>query len=177
MQKNAKYLFQPQTCPGSTFINKAKVGGDGAAGQGWWIVNSGQKDAKDPTQQSDTYVTWLNNLLRANGLDPNSSSNFGLGAAYLFGVTQALAIAGQLDHGVTRTNFQLALRSMDMTSPMLRPGIKYHMDGLKDAYLVEAGQFQQWDAAKQTWEDRGPVIDLDGKSKLCAWSQATSQCA
>jgi branched-chain amino acid transport system substrate-binding protein len=176
MQKSAKYLFQPQTCPGSTFINKDKVGGDGSAGNGWWIVNSGQKDAKDPTQQSDPYIAWFNNLLKTNGLDPNSSSNFGLGAAYVFGVVQALAIAGQLDGGVTRSNFQLALRSMDMTSPMLRPGIRYHTDGLKDAYFVEAGQFQQWNAAKQTWEDRGPVIDLDGKSKLCAWSQATSQC-
>ena len=27
-----------------------------------------------------------------------------------------------------------------------------------------------------TWEDRGPIIDLDGKIPLCAWNQATSQC-
>ena len=176
MQKNAKYLFQPQTCPGSTFINKAKVGGDGSAGEGWWILNSGAKDAKDPAYQSDAYVAWFNNLLRQNGLDPNASSNFGLGATYVFGVVQALAIAGQLDGGVNRTNFNLALRAMDMTNPMLRPGIKFQMNGLKDAFLVEAGQFQQWNAAKQTWEDRGPIISLDGKIPLCAWNQATSQC-
>jgi len=176
MQKSAKYLFQPQTCPGSSFINKDKVGGDGSAGDGWWIVNSGQKDNKDPAYQNDPYIIWFNNLIRANGLDPTTSSNFGLGAAYVFGVVQALAIAGQLDGGLTRTNFDLALRSIDMTSPMLRPGVEYHMDGLKDAYFVEAGQFQKWNSAKQTWEDQGPVIDLDGKIPLCAWNQATSQC-
>jgi ABC-type branched-subunit amino acid transport system substrate-binding protein len=176
MKAIAKYLFQPQTCPGSTFINKAKVGGDGSAGEGWWIVNSGIKDAKDPTQQSDPYITWFNNLLRSKGIDPLSSSNLGLGATYAFPVIQAIAIAGQLDGGLTRTNFQLALRSMDMTSAMMLPGVRLHMDGLKDAYMVEAGQFQQWDAANQTWAPRGAILDLDGQSKLCAWDQATSQC-
>jgi ABC-type branched-subunit amino acid transport system substrate-binding protein len=176
MKAGAKYLFQPQTCPGSTFINKAKLGGDGSAGDGWWIVNSGIKDAKDPTQQNDPYIMWFNNLLRSKGIDPTTSSNLGLGAAYLFPVVQAIAIAGQLDGGVSRTNFQLALRSMDMTSPMTLPGVRLHMDGLKDAYIIEAGQFQQWDAAKQTWVPRGNIIDLDGQSKLCAWDQSTSQC-
>ena len=44
----------------------------------------------------------------------------------------------------------LALRTIDMTSPMLLPGIRLHMDGLNDAYIVEAGIFQKWNAAKQT---------------------------
>ena len=77
---------------------------------------------------------------------------------------------------MTRTNFQLALRSMDMTSPMLLPGLQLHMDGLKDAYMVEGGVFQRWDAAKQTYENQGSVINLDGKAKLCAWNQASSTC-
>ena len=50
------------------------------------------------------------------------------------------------------------------------------MDGLKDAYMVEGGQFQKWDAAKQTYVNQGSVIDLDGKAKLCAWDQSTVSC-
>ena len=70
----------------------------------------------------------------------------------------------------------LALRAIDMTPPMLIKGIRLHMDGLNDAYIVEAGQFMKWNAAKQSYEVQGSLIDLDGKQKLCAWSQATSTC-
>ena len=93
-----------------------------------------------------------------------------------FPVVQALAIAGQLDGGITRTNLMLALRSMDMTAPMLLPGLRLHMDGLNDAYIVEGGIFQRWDAAKQTYVNQGNVINLEGKAKLCAWDQSTSAC-
>ena len=89
---------------------------------------------------------------------------------------QSLAIAGQLPGGVNRTNFDLALRTFEMTSPMFIPGIAVHTDGLKDAYLVEGGIFQRWNAAQQTWENQGNVIDLDGKAALCSWDISTSTC-
>jgi hypothetical protein len=63
-----------------------------------------------------------------------------------------------------------------MTPPMLIKGIRLHMDGLKDAYIVEAGQFMKWNATKQSYEVQGGLIDLDGKQKLCAWDQSTSTC-
>jgi hypothetical protein len=176
MKERAKYLFMPQTCAGSTFIGKAKLGGDGSAGDGWWILSPGLKDMKDPAFQSDPYVKWLREQMKAKGIDPDSSANLSGGINYGFPVVQALAIAGQLDGGVTRSNFQLAIRAMDMTSPMLLPGLRLHMDGLKDAYMVEGGVFQKWDAAKQSYINQGNVIDLDGKAKLCAWDQATSTC-
>jgi hypothetical protein len=131
---------------------------------------------KDPAYQDDPYVKWLRGAMKAKGIDPDSSSYLSGGINYVFPVVQALNIAGQLDGGVTRTNFQLALRSFDMTSPMLLPGIRMHMDGLNDAYMVEGGVFQKWDAAKQTYVTQGNVIDLDGKAKLCAWDQASASC-
>ena len=36
------------------------------------------------------------------------------------------------------------------------PGVKFHMNGNKDAYFVEAGSYQQWDSAQQTWIPKGP---------------------
>ena len=47
-------------------------------------------------------------------------------------------IAGQLHGGLTRTNLMLAQRAMDMTNPMFTlPGVKFNMNGNKDAYLLE----------------------------------------
>jgi branched-chain amino acid transport system substrate-binding protein len=176
LKERAKYLFMPQTCAGASFISKEKLGGDGSAGNGWWNLSPGLKDMKDPGFQNDPYVKWLKEAMRAKGLDPEASVNLSGGINYGFPVVQALAIAGQLDGGVTRTNFQLALRAMDMTSPMLQPGVRLHMDGLKDGYMVEGGIFQKWDSAKQSYVPQGNMIDLDGKAKLCAWDQATSSC-
>jgi ABC-type branched-subunit amino acid transport system substrate-binding protein len=176
LKAKAKYLFMPGTCAGATFINKAKVGGDGSASDGWWIMSAGLKDMVDPAYQDDAYVKWLSAGMRAKGIDPTASSNLSGGINYGFPIVQALIMGGQLDGGLTRTNFQLALRSIDMTTPMLIQGIRLHMDGLNDPYPVEGGIFQKWDAAKQTWVSQGNVIDLDGKSKLCAWDQASAIC-
>jgi branched-chain amino acid transport system substrate-binding protein len=176
MKAQAKYLFMPQTCPGASFIGKDKVGGDGSAGDGWWLLSNGVKDTKDPAFADDPYIKWLKESMKATGLDPDTSINFAGGINYAFPVIQALAIAGQLEGGLTRTNFLLALRSIDMTPAMLLPGIRLHMNGLKDAYIVEAGQFMKWDAAKQSYVLQGSLINLDGKAKLCAWDQSTSTC-
>ena len=114
--------------------------------------------------------------MRAKGIDPNASSNLSGGINYGFPIVQSLAIAGQLPGGVNRTNFDLALRAFEMTSPMFIPGIAVHTDGLKDGYLVEGGILQRWNAAQQTWTNEGNVIDLDGKAKLCSWDITTSTC-
>jgi len=114
--------------------------------------------------------------MKADGFDPNSPATLGLGANLAFPPVQALAIAGQLDGGLNRTNFRLAMRSIDMTPPMLLPGIRLHLNGLKDAYIVESGLFRRWDAAKQTDIRQGDVIDLDGRAKNCAWDRAASVC-
>jgi hypothetical protein len=176
IKDHAKYLFNSQGCPGSSYVSKEKVGDDGSASDGWLNFNPGLKDLNDPTFASDPYVKWLDGAMRAKGLDPKGSIYYSSGINYAFPVIQALAIAGQLPGGVTRTNFQLALRSIDMTSPMLLPGIRLHMEGAKDAYIVEGGQLQRWDAAKQSYVAAGEVTDLDGTTKPCSWDKSTSSC-
>ncbi len=176
MKQKVKYKFMPQTCPGAGFIGKDKLGGDGSAGDGWWILSPGIKDMKDSAFATDPYVMWLRGAMKAKGIDPEASTNLSTGINYGFPVVQALAIAGQLPGGFTRTNFMLALRSFDMTSPMLRSGMQLHMNGLKDAYMAESGIFQKWDAARQTWVNQGEVINLDGKASLCPWDQSIGAC-
>jgi len=63
-----------------------------------------------------------------------------------------------------------------MTHPMFIDGVRFHMDGNKDAYFIEGGQYQQWDSAQQTWVPKSKVIDLDGQSKNCAWNATAGVC-
>jgi branched-chain amino acid transport system substrate-binding protein len=177
MKEDVKYLFQPSVCAASSFVGKDKVGGDGSASNGWWIVNGGAKDINDPAQFNDPYIAWARDLLTANGIDPKSSGSLGSGFFFSWAMVQALEIAGQLDGGLTRSNLIVALRSLDMTHPFLLDGIQFNMDGDKDAYFVEGGVYQTYDSAKQGWTSQGNVIDLSGKSTSCAWSQTSSTCA
>ncbi len=89
---------------------------------------------------------------------------------------QAVRIASQLDGGLTRVNFMIALRNMDMTAPFLLEGAKLNMHGNKDAYFVEASEFGKYDSAQQSFVKQGDVIDLSGKSSNCAWDQSTASC-
>jgi branched-chain amino acid transport system substrate-binding protein len=176
LHEKAKFLFQPATCQATSFVSKEKVGGDGSASNGWWIVNPAAKDIKDPTQANDPFIKWARDLLQSNGIDPNSSASLGTGFGYGWPMVQFLQIAGQLDGGLTRTNLILAQRAIDMTDPYLLSGVRMHMDGNKDAYFAEGAIYQKWDSTKQAYVSQGQLIDLDGKSSLCAWNQATASC-
>ena len=57
-----------------------------------------------------------------------------------------------------------------MTNPIFVEGIKFHMDGNKDAYFVEGGQLPAVGLGQADLDPQGAVIDLDGKSKNCAWN-------
>jgi branched-chain amino acid transport system substrate-binding protein len=176
MKDTAKYLFTSQNCKSSSYVGKAKVGGDGSSADGWWIVGGGIRDMNSPAEDDNQYVLWARQLLQSAGIDPKASGNYVLGFEYSFPLIQALRIAGELDGGVTRSNVMLALRAMDMTHPMLLDGIKFNMSGNKDAYFIEGSEISKYDSAQQQWIQQGPVIDLSGKSKNCAFNQATQAC-
>jgi branched-chain amino acid transport system substrate-binding protein len=176
MHEKVKYLFQPAVCVGTGYIGKQKVGGDGSSTDGWWLVSPGLKDLNDPSQANDPFIAWARDLLQQNNIDPKSSSTYGTGLEFAWPMVQALKIAGDLPGGLSRTNLILAARSMDMTHPYYIPGIKFNLNGNKDAFPAEGGILQQWNAAKQVWENRGDVIDLSGKSKNCAWDASAGAC-
>jgi branched-chain amino acid transport system substrate-binding protein len=176
LKESAKYLFQPSVCAASSFVGKDKVGGDGSASNGWWIVNGGAKDLTAPNYDNDYFAKFFREGLAANGIDYHASGSLGSGYYFAWTMIQTLEIAGQLDGGLTRTNLILALRSMDMTHPALLPGIQFNMNGNADAYLIEGGIYQKYDSATQAWVDEGKPIDLSGKSKNCAWDQNAGVC-
>lgn len=176
LKDSAKYLFMSSVCKAASFVGKDKVGGDGSASNGWWIMGSGVRDFNSPAEDDDPYIQWGRELLRSNGIDYKQSGSFGSGFLFAFPMVQALRTAGQLDGGLTRSNFILVQRSMEMTNPMLLPGVKFNMSGNRDAYFVEGSDISQYDSAKQEWVQQGPTVDLSGKSKPCAFDSATSSC-
>ena len=95
---------------------------------------------------------------------------------YFWGIAQGLKIGGELDGGLTRTNFITALRVLEMTHPWLLHGIRFNLNGNADAQFVEGSEIAQWSAAQQSWMREGSVIDLSGKSKNCAWDFTTASC-
>ena len=176
MKEKVKYLFQPLTCAGTSFISKEKVGGDGSASNKWWIFNPGIKDNKDPSLNADPWMVFIKDLLTKKGIDPNSSSSLGNGFAYAWPYVQTLLIAQALPGGLNRSNVMVAHRAINMTPPTHVYGLRSSMNGNKDSFIIEGGQFNQFDSASQTWKVQGTLIDLNGKSQNCAWSASTSKC-
>ena len=168
MKEKVKYLFQPLTCAGTSFIAKDKIGGDGSAANGWHMFNPGIKDIKDPSINSDPWMVFIKDLLTKKGIDPQSSSSLGNGMGYAWPYVQTLLIAQALPGGLTRANLVVAHRAISMTPPTHLWGIKEEMNGNKNAYLIEGGQFAVFDSGKQIWVLERNLIDLNGKSSLCA---------
>ena len=150
LKGSAKYLFTGQPCKGATFVGKEKVGGDGSASEGWWIAGGGNRDFNSASEDSNPFVAWSREQLTAAGYDYKSSGSLGLGFNYAWPFWQAVQIAGQLDGGLTRANLILAIRSMDMTNPNLIDGIKFNMNGAKDAYPIEGSEFAKYDSTIQS---------------------------
>jgi branched-chain amino acid transport system substrate-binding protein len=176
MKESVDYLFMPSVCKASSTVGKEKVGGDGSASGGWWIIGGGQKDIASPLFENDPYIKWAKELLTAKGIDYKSSGQFGLGFFHAWAGDQALRIASQLEGGLTRVNLMIAVRSMDMVNPMLLPGIAFNMNGNKDAYFVEGTDISRYDYTKQAWIQEGGIIELSGQSKPCSWDQSVGIC-
>ncbi|MPY91950.1 MAG: ABC transporter substrate-binding protein [Acidimicrobiia bacterium] len=175
MKEEAKALFQPSVCKSSSFIGKDKVGGDGSLADGWWIVGGGLKDFNAEAFDDDAWVVWAREVLTGAGYDYRTSANYTQGVALGWQLAQALKVAGELPGGVTRSNFNVALRTMDMTNPALVEGVKFNMNGNADAYIIEGADLSQWSSADQRWEVQ-TIVELSGESDNCAWDPAAGVC-
>ncbi len=172
LKEKVSYLFQPSVCKSNTFMGKDKVGGDGMASDGWWVVGGGVKEMESAAFDTDPWVKQARELLSANGIDWKTNPTFFTGAARWGWTTeQIFLIASQLDGGLTRVNLMVALRNLDMTAPFLLDGAKFNLNGIKDAYLTEASEFAVYEASSQSFQQRGKVFDVSGTSPNCVWSQ------
>ena len=173
---SAKYRFLAGVCLIAGATKKETVGGDGSTSDGWWIVNGAGVDIRDQSMHNDAFVTFARDALKAHNYDPDALGDYNGGLRDGWAVAQVLQLAGELPGGLTRANFILAVRTMDMTNPMLLQGMGFNTSGNADAYLYESAVFQQWSTADQVWKNQGDPLDLSGKSKPCAWNTSTQVC-
>jgi hypothetical protein len=124
------------------------------------------KDPLDPALATDPFVATYKDVLTKAGLDPNKTTYF-TGWAYAWYTVAVLKEAASYRGGLNRANIMLAAHAIQQTSPILLAGVTSQLDGLKDAYLVEAGQMVQYTVSdpKQlgTFVPNGPLINLEGK--------------
>lgn len=176
MEATTKFRFIASVCKSAAYVGKDKVGGDGSAADGWYIVGGGYKDIGASENDNDAFSVWGRKFLLDRGVDYKVSGNYGYGFFLAWLWSQTLRIAGELDGGLTRTNFILAQRAFEGTSPIHLEGISINMNGNADAYFVEGSDLSIWDAAKQSWVVQGDIIELSGKSPNCSWDSTTSSC-
>jgi hypothetical protein len=96
-------------------------------------------------------------------------------AGYAYPWVESLRIASELPGGLTRTNFILTVRSLNVANPMILDGIKTEFNGAADAFYIEGSDFSQFDANKQTWRIV-EILDLNGTTPNCAYSLTTGKC-
>jgi len=178
LKDSAKLLFQPSVCKAMTYVGKDAVGGDGSASDGWLIVGGGVKDFNDSALLDDPWVAFARKLLTDAGKAPESSGLLNMGFDHSWPVVESLKIAAELPGGISRPNFMLAARMLDMTNPNLLDGVKYNMKGAEDPYPTEGSDISQFDAAKQSWvvDPAIGIIELSGKSAPCHWDLGSSSC-
>jgi branched-chain amino acid transport system substrate-binding protein len=168
LTESAEELFMPSVCKDTNaFMIPA-----GDAAQDWLIVGGGLKTTTDPQYIDEPYIAFLNEELAEAGLDISVGlygTGFGL---YAWPHVQALLVASELEGGLTRSNYLLAMRSLDMTHPITLDGIRFSVNGGEDAYYIEGTDFARFDVASQSWVQEGGVVDLNGQSENCTWTDA-----
>ena len=163
--------FTPSVCKAiAAYMEPA-----GDAADGWWIVGGGAKDTSDPKYIDEPFIDFINTNLAAAGLDP-AISLYGVGYLYGYPYVEALRVAADLPGGLSRSNFILAARSLDIDHPMFLDGITMRLDGAEDAYAIEGSDFSLFDAGAQTWNIVGDIVDVDGGSPNCAWDKDDGGC-
>ena len=144
MKESVKYKFFSAACKVTAPVTREKVGD---ISDGWWATGGGFKDIAAASSDGDPWVVAARQWLADAGLgykDPiyNQGLYFG------WTLAQSIMIAGELDGGLTRTNFMVAMRTIDMTNPQFLEGIKFNMNGNADAFFLEGSDISQWSVAR-----------------------------
>ncbi len=139
-------------------------------GGGYLAVDGGVKAVDDPLYENDLFVEFINGLLVDADITPEQTALAGAGAGqFAWAYVEALRIAADLDGGVTRANFLLALRSLELRHPMVVAGVAFATDGSDDGYPIEGARMMRYSAGQQVWEKESLVVDLNRATPNCRW--------
>ena len=159
----AEVKFMPSVCRDPAFLQIAGQGADG-----YLNVSGGVKATTDAALADDPYIAFVNSELQAAGYD-SGVSLYGSGFA-MFGWTwvETLRIAAELPGGLTRSNFLLAARGMQLVHPLTIDNVPFSVAGTDDAHYIESSDVTTFDAAQQQWI-AGPVVSAEGETPNCPW--------
>ena len=171
LKENISAAFTPSVCKApASWVSPA-----GDDGDGWYIVGGGVKDTTDPALiGSDAFIDFIIESLEANDLDPTISM-FGNGYMLGYPYVEALRIAAELPGGLTRTNFILAVRAIDIRHPMFPEAVAFAMNGNADAFPVEGSGVSRYDALSHAWV-ASSVVDVNGGTPDCVWDADSGGC-
>lgn len=141
----------------------------------WSNPGLGAIQAADANRANEPFIGFLNQNLINAGLDPLHPV-MGQGCVYGYPYVEALRIAAELPGGLTRTNFILAVRALDITHPMLIDGIGFRTNGNRDAFFIEGAQVLSYISETDWWRTAGRAIDINGQTPNCAWSESRGRC-
>lgn len=162
--------FTPRACSDvATYMMPA-----GFSADGWLSVGGGIKRTSVATQVQEPFVAWMSDNLRSAGLDV-SDSGYVEGYLYGWSYVEALRIAAALPGGLTRTNFMMVIRSLDLHHPLLLDGIQFNMLGIWDGFPIEGAEVRRFDYLAQTWNS-GFVIDRSGCTPSVTGSWRSWRC-
>ncbi|MCC6435826.1 MAG: hypothetical protein IT196_12400, partial [Acidimicrobiales bacterium] len=169
MKEAVPYTFLSSACKATTPVTKL-----GDQPDGWWAIGGGLKDVTIAAYDDDPFVVEARTWISDAGFELGPSFNLGLYYSWI--LAQAVHIADELDGGLTRANLLLAMRTIDMTHPMLLGGLKVQMNGNADAFMLEGSDIATWSSAEQTWKQDG-LLQLAAQTPNCAWDAAAARCA
>lgn len=171
LNATATALFTPSGCRQPTsYLQPA-----GSAGHGFWVVGGGAKSLNDPAFADETFVGFASTHLAELGVD-GEQTLVGIGFAhYGWAHVELLRIAASLPGGLTRSNVILAMRSLDLTHPMLMDNVRFATDGIRDAFPVEGSEYSRYDANSASWFVQGSAVDVDGATPNCTFAGLACQ--
>ena len=160
---SAEVKFMPSVCRDPALFENA-----GQAADGYISFSGGLKVTTDTALADDPYIAFVNSELEAAGYD-TSVALYGSGFA-LYGWTwvETLRIAAELPGGLTRSNFLLAARGMQLVHPLTIDNVPFSVAGVDDAHYIESSDVTTFDATEQQWIG-GPVASAEGETPNCPW--------
>lgn len=164
-------LITPSVCKGVEAYMKPA----GDAADGWWTIGGGLKDAAEPQFVDEPFIQFIGSNLEAAGVDP-AASLYADGYTYGYPYGEALRIAADLPGGLSRTNFILAVRSLDINHPMVLDGVRFRLNGNADAYPIEGSGIYRYDADAGSWGRPIHTIDITGQTPDCVHDYGGSYC-
>ncbi|MFN0030467.1 MAG: hypothetical protein ACKV2O_25210 [Acidimicrobiales bacterium] len=148
-------------------------------GDGWLAFRATLARTTDPLTPTDpTVAAALERVRAAAGHDLSGPdvvlSLQGLLAGHV--LVESLRVAGALPGGLSRPNLLLALRTMELSSPYLQPGVTLRTAGGADPFALEHAELVRYDVGAAAFAFLSGPHGLAEPAAPCHWDRDALRC-